>query len=119
MGFYDEMQGVASSVLADFGQAGISYVKVIPASGPPDNPGQPGEQIILLADAVARGVEFKYVDGTQIVATDGQIVCAVNPAFEPRAQDFVIVKGKRHKVKKGGQIPPTGVPVAYIIFYEG
>lgn len=121
MGFYDDMQGVASDILRDFNQGNTSgddkmqYVEVVTGNGPADNPGK--REVLHDIIGVAKGVDEKYLKGTQIIASDGQITCEVG-TFKPKAKDFVIVSGKRHKVKEATAIPPTGTPVALVIFYE-
>lgn len=122
MGFYDDMQGVASDILRDFNQGNTSgsdkmqYVELVSGNGPADNPGAPTE-VLHPITGVAKGVEEKYINGTQIVMSDGQITCEVG-SFVPKAKNFVIVGGKRHKIEMATQIPPTGTPVAYIMIYK-
>lgn len=118
MSIYDDMQAVARDVLGEFNQGGISYVQLTPASGPRDNPGKPGEVVHPITDGVARGVEYKYIDGSQVVASSGQITCAAPKPFVPKINDFVIVGGQRHKIVESKAIPPTGTPVTYVIIYE-
>ncbi len=124
MGFYDDMQGIASGLLREFSQSTsangtpqMKYVELIPAAGPKDNPGVPTETTHDIIGGVARGVDEMYVDGTQVVASNGQITCEVGP-FVPKAKDYVILNGKRHKVIKTVNLPATGTPVAYVIIYE-
>ena len=117
MGFYDDMQSVATDILGDFNQDGLKYIELVSGNGPPDNPGAPTEIVHTIIAGVAKGVEEKYVDGSQIVTSDGQITCAVG-SFAPKAKDFVIVGGKRHKVEMATQIPPTGTPVALVMIYK-
>lgn len=118
MSIYDDMQAIGRELLTEFNQDGISYVELIPAMGPPDNPGAPSETVHSLTGAVARGVEYKYVDGTQIVASDGQVTCKAPLSFTPKIKDWVIVGGQRHKIKSATAIPPTGTPVVYVWIYE-
>lgn len=124
MGFYDDMQGIASDLLREFSQSTsedgtpkMKYVELIAAGGPVDNPGVPTETVHDIIGGVARGVDEMYVDGSQVIASNGQITCEVG-TFEPKAKDYVILNGKRHKVTKAVNLPATGVPVAYVIIYE-
>ncbi len=117
MSIYDEMRVVAKEVLTEFKQGGIKYVRLNAAVGPPDNPGVPSETSFVIDDGVARGVEYKYVDGTQVVASDGQITCGAPQQFTPNIKDYVEVGGQRHKIRRVTAIPPTGTPVAYTIIY--
>lgn len=120
MSIYDEMQSVAKELLGsdDFAQAGIKYIALVKGAGSPDNPGKPTEVLYTIADAVARGVEYKYVDGTQIVTSDGQVTCGAPQSFTPKIGDWVEVGGKRHKIKMCTAVPPTGTPVVYKLIYE-
>lgn len=121
MSIYQEMQAVAKELLGDdeFRQDGIYYVALTPGTGPADNPGAPVETKTLIRDAVARGVEDKYVDGTQVTGTDGQINCGYPQPFTPKISDWVEVGGKRCKILKVSKVPPTGVAVFLTIIYEG
>lgn len=124
MGFYDDMRGIASDLLREFSQSTnqggspqMKYVELIPAEGPPDNPGVPTEQVHDIIGGVARGVDEEYIDGSQVIASNGQITCEVG-TFTPKVDDYVILNQKRHKVIRTVNIPATGTPVAYVIIYE-
>lgn len=124
MGIYDDMQAITSGLLREFSQATVldgesqmKYVELIAASGPADDPGMPSEKLHNMIGAVARGVDEQYVDGSQVIMSNGQITCEVG-TFVPKAKDFVILNGKRHKVIKTVNLPATGTPVAYVIIYE-
>ena len=120
MSIYDEMRMVAKELLGsdDFRQQGIRYVELTKGTGPRENPGPPTEKIHDIVDGVARGVDARYIDGTQVVASDGQVTCGVPQPFTPKVFDWVIVGGQRCKIKQLKPIPPTGVTVAYVMIYE-
>lgn len=120
MGFYDEMQAVASSLLAEFKQGAVTLLRVVP--GVPDAatpwlPGSPTETTYELDATVARVAE-KYVDGTLIVATDNQVIFAVPPVV-PELSDQLVIDGTVHALKDLRPIPAAGTPVAYIAFVAG
>lgn len=120
MSIYDDMQSAASEILKEFNQSGVSYIHLTPAvGGKRYDPGTPTETEYKIVGGVARGVEYKYVDGTQIVASDGQVTCAISALpVRPGMPGFMIVGGQKYKIKKVTTVPPTGTPVVYLIFYE-
>lgn len=125
--FYEEMQAVASSVLAEFDQKrpgdadpasnGVYYVRVTPGDGPDDDPGEPTETPFKL-DAAVRGVSFKYVDNSLIVATDLQLTCAVRSDVTPEMNGFIKVDGVSHKIIRIINKPAAGTPVAHTIVFR-
>jgi hypothetical protein len=118
MSIYDDFQIIAKELLTEFHQDRLQYIEMIPATGgTPDNPGTPTTKTYDIPDGVARGVEYKYIDGSQVVGTEGQITCAVGE-FVPKIGNFVSVNGDTHKIVKATAIPPTGTPVVYVMVYE-
>jgi hypothetical protein len=125
MSIYEKMQGVAASVLRDFDQAtasddpdkGIWYVAVATGNGPRDNPGPPVETPYKVNGA-ARGVKFKYINGTSIIASDLQATMAVIPGLVPSIAGFVKLDGTRYKIIRVDPVPPVGVPVVYRLFFR-
>lgn len=118
MSIYDDLVPVATEVLKEFNQPELSYVELVPATdGTPFDPGEPTPVVHPIIGGVARGVEFKYVDGSQVVASDGQITCSVRQSFTPDIKDYVDVGKQRCKIKRATGLPPT-TPVVYIIIYE-
>lgn len=113
MAFYDDMQAVASEILAEFKQGIIEYVKITPGVGPIDNPGAPTILKTEL-DAAARGVQFKYVQNSLAVASDGQVTAAVHPDVVPNVKDFIDLDGIRHKIVSIIPKPLVGTTVAWI-----
>ncbi len=117
MAFYDDMQTAATDILRDFQQSGIRYVQLTAGDGTIDNPGEPTEEEFDV-EGVARGVQFKYVDNSNIVASDGQVTMPVSDEFTPNISGSVIVGGRRHKILAVKPIPPTGTTVAYVVIYK-
>lgn len=120
MGFYDEMQAVASGLLAEFKQGAVTLVRVVPGVPDPATPwlpGAPTETTYVLDATVARVAE-KYVDGALILSTDNQVIFAA-PAIEPELSDRLVIDGTVHTMKDIRPIPAAGTPVAYIAFVAG
>jgi len=114
--FYSDMQGVASAVIGEFAQGTISYVAISHA-GMLDDPGEPIE-VVTTVPGVARGVQFKFIDGTNIFASDGQITIPADAGVVPSITGFIEVDGRRHKIVSASAIPPAGTPVAYRVIYR-
>lgn len=112
--FYQELQGVASELLAEFDQGGIFYIAVVPGSGPAQNPG-PSTETPFKVEGVARGVSFKYIDNKSVVASDLQITMAVDARYTPNEKGFALIDGVRHKVIQAIRKPAAGTPVAWTI----
>lgn len=114
---YKELQGVATGIFAEFGQGDIRYISVTPGTGPADSPGPPRETLIKV-NAVARGVQFRYIDGSNIVRTDQQITMPVHPTVTPDMNGFVSVDGVRYKIVEIVRKPAAGTPIAYTIIFR-
>jgi hypothetical protein len=111
--FYSDMQGIASGLLTEFKQGVTRFIALTPGIGSPDNPGTPIETIHDF-DGTVRGVRFRYIDGSQIFATDIQTTA---PGTLPIADatGFLEVDGKRFKVIKVIAKPAAGLPVTFDI----
>jgi hypothetical protein len=115
--FYSDMQGVASAVIGEFAQGTISYVALTNNGLSPDNPGEPIE-VVTTVPGVVRGVQFKFIDGTNIFASDGQITIPADTGIVPSITGFIEVDGRRHKIVSASAIPPAGTTVAYRVIYR-
>ncbi len=111
--FYSEMQGIAAGVLGEFKQGVTRFIAITPGIGSPDDPGEPTETVHEF-DGTVRGVRFRYIDGTQIFATDLQTTAPGNLPIAD-ATGFLEVDGKRYKVVKVIAKPAAGTPVAFDI----
>jgi len=116
MGFYDEMQGIATDLLTEFNQGTVQYEELIPGSGPPDNPGEPTLTPRTIAGATSKAASFKYVDGTHIKQTDVEVTFNVIPNLVVDDLDYLLLDGKRAKIIEVMPIPQTGVTVVYKVF---
>lgn len=124
MGFYDDMAGVASSVLAEFGaknQEGASSIQLIRTMPPPGGPSlwSPGTyDLDGVVSAAGDKANAQFIDGTTILSTDLVATCAV-PEIEPALTDTVVVDGVARAIKKVVKVPAAGTPVAIKLFIAG
>jgi len=114
--FYQEMQDVATNLIGEFKQGSITYIDVKPSNGPADDPGKAQETRHLI-EGTARGVSFKYIDKTSIVATDLQVTMS-GKGVKPQITGFMEVDGVRHKIIRVVQKPAAGVPVAFTVIFR-
>lgn len=112
--FYKEMQGVATELLAEFNQGVIKYIAPSATGGDPFNPTQ-GASTEYTLDAVARGVEFKYIREGYISASDIQVTAAVFDV-EPKMNGTVEIDGKEKQIIAIQQIPAAGTVLSWLIF---
>lgn len=117
MGFYDEMQDVASGLLGEFNQGTIVLLRPNVEAMDPDRPWDVtvGSPTRYLLNGVARTVERKWIDGTTIVGDEVQVTFAV-PDVEPVASDQIEIDGRVHRTVDMRRLPEAGTPVAYIFF---
>jgi len=114
--FYEEMRAVASDVINQFKQGRVYYVALTHSGGTVDNPGEPTEVETELP-AVVRGVQFKYVDGTNIIGSDQQLTMTADGVV-PTINGFIKLDGVRHKIVSVSAIPPAGDAVAYRVIFR-
>lgn len=112
--FYQDMQNVAKGLFKSFNQGEIAYVELTPGTGPADNPGAATETTTVLAGATARGVEFRFVKGSNVLATDLQINFA-GGIVDPEPSGFFTIDGVRYKSVEIHRIPAAGTVVAYAV----
>lgn len=115
--FYKDMQNLASGVIREFQQGTITYTRMIPGDGPPDDPGEPRE-VTSTIPATVKGVQYRYIDGTNIVASDLQLTMPADLGFVPTIESFINVDGRRHRVVQVTAVPPAGTPVAYTVIFK-
>lgn len=117
MSIYTEMQKIADELLSDpeFNQGGpgkIEYVRVVPGSGPVDNPG-PSTFVSVAVSGVCRGVSGKYVRDGLAIASDRQVTIPVIASITPNMRDFFDIDGIRHKIVEDISTPAAGVRVVW------
>lgn len=112
--FYNRLQGTASKLLTKFNQGSIKYLAQGTTTGPSWAPvvGLPTEYTMK---ATATGVAQKFVDGTLVLASDIQIMCAVFDV-SPTTSGVIDIDGREHQIVRVDQIPAAGTPVAWRIF---
>lgn len=115
--FYKEMQGIASSLLAEFQQGDVSYIAITPGAGPANNPGQPIETRYPQT-ATVRGVSFKYINPNTGVIGSDLMLTMPGAGVEPDMKGFVEVDGKRGKILQIVRKPAAGTPVAWVVIFR-
>jgi hypothetical protein len=113
--FYEEMQKVVQGVLPQFNQGTIRYRAVTPGGGPADEPGASSITWTTLTGAAARGVSTQYVLRGLAIASDKQVVMAVQAGVSPAQDDFVQIDGEQFKIVSIMTKPEAGTPVAYVL----
>lgn len=133
---YTEFQGVADDLLAEFKQGTVTLTRTIQGTPDPDTPWipAPSETRTYTLDAVARDVSTKYVDGTEILATDVQVTAstkmswtatngvAITPSdvrYEPSPGDVMSIDGAGVNIVKTMRIPRAGTAVAWRFIVRG
>lgn len=136
MGFYDDMQGVATELLEEFKQGVITLTRITPGTPDPDQqwiPVSDTTETYLLA-GTAKSVADKYVDGTTILATDSMVTCAatmkhthtngspiasVKVNIEIQPGDVISIDGDAVTIIKEMRVPKAGTAVAWKIVVRG
>ena len=115
---YDAMQVRAYGLLDRFNQGASSeqVITVTPAANEWDMPSEAVAETKLTA--VARGVSERYVDGSNIIATDLQMtISAVD--FTATAGMNMKIDGKAVTVLRVDAVPAMGVTVVWRVFVRG
>ncbi|MBB4000964.1 hypothetical protein [Aurantimonas endophytica] len=122
MTFYEEMQGIASGILAEFNQGTVTLQKTVPGAPDPNTPWLPGAPTTETYDldatvstAYVENASAAYQDGSLIEMSDLIVTCAV-PPVAPSLDDIITIDGKPHTIKQINAIPAAGTPVAFKIF---
>lgn len=114
MGFYEDMQGIATGVLSDFKQGKVEYQPIARTGGTVDEPGAITVAAKVLLKAAARGVKFKYVSMGLAVASDLQVTSAViSGGFDMRGMIFV--DDVQYKIVQIIPKPAAGTPAAFTL----
>jgi protoporphyrinogen oxidase len=122
MTFYEEMQGVASEILAEFKQGTVQLVKLLRGEVNPNTPWIPDEPVqefhdldATVSTAYVENASAAYQDGSLIEMSDLIVTCAV-PSVPVSLADSITIDGKAHAIKQINVIPSAGTPVAFKIF---
>jgi len=114
MGFYDDMQAVATDLLTEFKQGTVVLIKSTPGTVDPAKPWIPvaGSTTNYTLNATVRPVSKKFIDGTSIIATDSEITFA-HPGVEVLPGDKFTIDGKQVVTLLVKRIPEAGTVVAW------
>lgn len=122
MGFYDEMQDVATELLGEFQQGVVQLVRVTQGASDPATPWEPGvptettyELNATVGTTYVNNASATYDDGSLILASDVVVTCSV-PVVTPMLSDRVVIDGRAYSVKQVNALPAAGTPAAYKIF---
>lgn len=116
--FYEELQDVASEVLAEFKQGTVTLTRP-GTSTPGANPWDPPvttDSVVHTLDTVVKGVDAEFVDGTTILASDKQLTAAVPEITPSMETDALAIDGRTVTILRIDAIPGAGTPVAYRFF---
>lgn len=113
MTFYNEMQSVASELLAEFQQGEIIYRE---PGGEPD-PWNPdgGEPVDYPLNATANGVGAQYAPDSLVQEGDIEVTCGVF-GTEPTTSGQMLIDGKVHQIVKVKAIPAAGTPITWKVW---
>ena len=114
MTIYDDLQGVAQELFAEFKQGVVQYVAKTPGGGPVDNPG-PSVDTPFTVNATVGGVSKKYVDNGLAIGTDLQVRMPFDSRFIPDMKGFFTIDGVRCKILSIDKLPAAGPTIAYVI----
>lgn len=139
MAFYDEMQDIATELLDEFKQGGVTVVRTDqepqPAGWPTWQPwnGEITTSVYEL-DATVRGVSARLIDSDVVLATDLEVVCShkmtlvevdgtpaspvVHP-FDAGLLDTLNIDGRPVTIVRDLTVPAAGTPVAHRFVVRG
>lgn len=112
MTIYDDLAPLVSGIMSEFKQGTVTLVKIAPAAGPIDNPGNPTETSYTL-DAAVSGVNFKYVRDGLAVASDLTVVAAPVAGVTVTEKDFLSIDNVRHKIVHDLSMPAAGTKIVW------
>lgn len=112
MSIYDDLKPVAASLMKEFKQGVISYIKLTPGTGPVDEPG-PATEVLTPLNATVKGVSFKYVQNGLAVATDLMVTAAIVDGLILDMRDSIEIDGVRNKIVQILPTPAAGTKVVW------
>jgi hypothetical protein len=113
---YDKMQGTATTLLRKYNQGVIRHWRAGANTGTAFNPIE-GTPTLTTINAVAKGVEQKYLADGYISASDIQVTSAVF-GIEPTLSDKIEMNNKLHEIVSIKRIPASGSVIAWLIFVK-
>tara|TARA_Y100001951_G_C11185071_1_gene208181 strand:- start:310 stop:666 length:357 start_codon:yes stop_codon:yes gene_type:complete len=114
--FYEEMQGTATELLAEYQQGTVTYNDPGTPTGPEWDP-TPGTPTSYAVNATVRGVQQKYIADGYINASDLQAMVSVFDV-EPTTSGTLTVDGREHQIIQVDAIPAAGTVVAWRVFIK-
>ncbi|WP_336802470.1 hypothetical protein [Kaistia sp. MMO-174] len=120
MGFYDEMQDVATELLSEFKQGVVQLIRVTPGAPDPATPWEPGPPTQATYDlkATVTREHQRYENGVLIVETGDMVMFAV-PEVTPLLSDKLVIDGAVRSITNLTPIPAAGDPVAWKAWCAG
>lgn len=114
MGFYDEMQAVATELLGEFKQGIVKLRRYTPGTPNPATPWVPAAPTKVDTDlsAVVKRLHQRYENGALVVETGDMVTFSV-PAVAPLITDKIVLSGVERSITNLTPIPPSGTVVAY------
>ncbi|AVX04341.1 hypothetical protein MXMO3_01816 [Maritalea myrionectae] len=136
MGFYDDMQAVATELLTEFNQGTVTLKRTTPGAPNPDEPWEPvpDNTVTYRLNSTTRAVADKFIDGTTIFATDAMVtasavmtkthvdgspVTEVEEAFEAKPGDQISIDGKEVEVIRTMRVPKAGTAIVWKFIVRG
>lgn len=109
MGFYDDMQQIASSILGDFKQGVVKLHHYTSSNGGSlDEPADKKDTVYTL-NATIDGVSYKYLLDNFAAASDITVTAAVIKGVKIGLDDFVEINGEQYKILRDVSPAPTAV----------
>lgn len=116
MGFYDDMQGIASDLLSQFAQGVIEYAAPAATTGPGYNPILSITPVWVKINATAKGVSTKFILNGLALTGDLQITAAVQVGLAYQIGGSIRIDGDASwRIVQIIKIPPAGTTVAYTL----
>ena len=112
MTFYDEMAAIASGLLRQFDQGGITLDVYTGGGGSAWNPGAT-TYASNRVDGVASGVTAEDLKDSLVQSSD--LVVTIPAGLVPKMQDRVSLAGVAHSIVKLQAVPATGTVCAWRI----
>lgn len=118
MAIVDKLRPVAKKLLTQEKQGTIEIGRQVVMPGETEYDPPTYSTNYTEIPAIAKGADQKYVDGSEILATDLQIFAYVE-SYAPQAGDLIRVDGRNVVIIRQDPVPAAGVPVAWRFFVRG
>jgi hypothetical protein len=120
MGFYDEMQEMATELLAPeasggLGQGSVTLKRITPGTPNADQPWLPVAPTTesWALGASVRRQHYRYVSGTLVAETGDIVVFSTPSGVTPMLSDQLIIDGSAREMSELTPIPGAGTVVAW------